>query len=146
MSIPANRAELEAELRKLVEAHARVADNVACVECERCEGCRESTFCRSSKRLHRCNYCVDCERCTSSTHCRQSRDLLSCNHCEACERCAQSSYLTQCFDCTSCTYCFACVGLVQKDFHILNVPYSRSEYFALVAKLRGAAARPGSGR
>jgi hypothetical protein len=33
------------------------------------------------------------------------------------------------------------VGLVKRDFHILNEPYDRQEYFRLVAKLargRGA--------
>lgn len=34
-----------------------------------------------------------------------------------------------------CTYCFGCVGLSNKDFHILNEPYARREYFAIVARL-----------
>jgi hypothetical protein len=37
--------------------------------------------------------------------------------------------------CTGCTYGFGCVGLAKRDFHILNVPYDRQTYFALVAKL-----------
>ena len=123
---PASRAEFDAELRKLIDAYQRGQENVGCVEC---------TFCRNGKRLFRCHYCVDCERCSSSTHCRQSRDLLACNHCERCERCSQSSYLVQCIDCTSCTYCFGCVGLVGKEFHVLNRPMSRSEYFSTVARL-----------
>jgi hypothetical protein len=53
----------------------------------------------------------------------------------------QSSYLVRCFDCTSSSYCYGCVGLVGKDFHILNEPYSRSEYFAITAKLKKATRR-----
>jgi hypothetical protein len=34
------------------------------------------------------------------------------------------------------------VGLVQKDFHILNKKYSRSEYFRIVAELRETLALP----
>ena len=60
---------------------------------------------------------------------------MSCSHCVASERCAQSSYLVRSVDCTGCTYCFGCVGLVRKDFHILNKPYDRSAYFALTARL-----------
>jgi hypothetical protein len=130
-----NKTEFDAELRRLVDAHQRAQDNVGCVECASCEGCRDCTFCKNGKRLTRCHYCVDCERCSASTHCRQSRDLLSCNHCDRCERCSQSSYLVQCFDCTGCTYCFGCVGLVGKEFHVLNQPMTRSEYFATIAKL-----------
>ena len=29
-----------------------------------------------------------------------------------------------------------CVGLVKKDFHILNVGYSRKEYFEILEKLK----------
>jgi hypothetical protein len=50
----------------------------------------------------------------------------------------QSSYLVKCFDCTSCTYLFGCVGLVGKDFHVLNRPYPRGEYFALTNRLKKA--------
>jgi len=39
-------------------------------------------------------------------------------------------------DCTGCTYCFGCVGLVRKDFHILNVGFNRQEYFQITQRLR----------
>ena len=42
----------------------------------------------------------------------------------------------RCTDCTSCTYCFGCVGLSKKDFHILNVGFSRQEYFELTKRLK----------
>jgi hypothetical protein len=42
----------------------------------------------------------------------------------------------RCTSCAECTYCFGCVGLVKRDFHILNVRYSRAEYFEITSKLR----------
>jgi hypothetical protein len=47
-----------------------------------------------------------------------------------------SAYLVRSVGCSGCTYCFGCVGLSRKDFHILNVPYERQEYFAKIAELR----------
>lgn len=37
--------------------------------------------------------------------------------------------------CADCTYCFGCVGLVKQEFCILNVPYSRQDYFETVKHL-----------
>ena len=37
--------------------------------------------------------------------------------------------------CSECTYCFGCVGLAKQDFHILNVKYTRAEYFRIVKSL-----------
>lgn len=140
------RAEFEARLRELVAAHDKRADNLRCVECVQCERCVDSTFCRASKLLVRCHYCTGCERCTDATHCTSSRDLLGANHCVACERCTRSSYLVRCSDMTDCTYCFGCVGLVKKDFHILNEPYDRSSYFAITSRLARELGLDGDGR
>jgi hypothetical protein len=129
-------AEFEAELRRLVRAAGEGADNTGSIEVIDCRRCVECTFCARSVGLYRCHYCTDSERLVSSTHCRSSRDLSQCNHCTDSERCMQSSYLVRCFDCTACSYCFGCVGLVGKDFHILNQPYSRSDYFATLARLQ----------
>lgn len=47
-------------------------------------------------------------------------------------RCA---YLVRSVSCSDCSYCFGCVGLRQADFHILNEPYERADYFAVVRRL-----------
>ena len=39
--------------------------------------------------------------------------------------CVNSSYL---IDCRNCMDCFGCVGLVSKQYHIFNQPYTREEY------------------
>lgn len=54
-----------------------------------------------------------------------------------CERCYGSKYCTLCFDCNNCTLaydlrgcsnCVMCVGLRNKQYHILNQPYSKEDY------------------
>ena len=129
------RIEFEAELRRLLSAHESGAENERSIECVGCQRCVDCTFCRASVALVRCHYCIDSQRCYDSIHCRASRELMSCNHCAFCERCVQSSYLYRSFDCAACNYCFGCVGLSGKDFHVLNQPYERSEYFALTSRL-----------
>lgn len=129
------RAEFEAALRRLREACEARTENERCVECHGCTACTDSTFCRGSRSLSRSHYCIDSERLTDCTHCRLSKDLSGCNHCVASERCRDSSYLYRSVGLIGCSYCFGCVDLVQKDFHILNRPYERRDYFALTARL-----------
>jgi hypothetical protein len=130
-----NKAEFEAELRKLLQSADTRTENERCVQCVGCERCIDCTFCKNSKGLSRCHYCVDSQRCADSTHCRLSRDLVGCNHCVASERCTQCKYVVRSIDCTECTYCFGCVGLNKKDFHILNKPYDRGTYFKITNQL-----------
>ena len=52
------------------------------------------------------------------------------------ENCTGSSYLVMCKSCSDSTYCFGCVGLMKKEFYILNVQYSKQEYFAIIKTLR----------
>ena len=125
----------EARLRELVQDMGRDHGNDSCVECERVSASSHSTFCRDSERLVRCHYCVRCSLCTDSSHCRGSRGLIGCQHCVECEGCSASSYLVRSTACTGCTYCFGCVGLSERDFHILNEPYGRKEYFEITKRL-----------
>ena len=131
-------SEFEERLRELIQRHAATTANVGCLACERCERCTDSTFlkdCRNVARSHYCSSCTDCTECTQST---ELVGCIACSHCERCERCVGSAYLVRCIDCSGCTYCFGCVGLSKKDFHILNEPYERQEYFAMVSELRRA--------
>jgi hypothetical protein len=125
----------EARYRALTADFARDRGNTGCVECERCHGCSESTFCKDSERLLRCHFCVRCQACTDSSHCRGCKGMIGCQHSVDCENCVSSSYLVRSAGLSGCTYCFGCVGLSNKDFHILNEPYPRREYFAIVSRL-----------
>ncbi|HVU04446.1 MAG TPA: hypothetical protein VHE30_21965 [Polyangiaceae bacterium] len=127
--------DFEEEFRALLRSLGDGASNEQCVECAGCRACQGSTFCRDSERLCRCHYCVRCSLCTDCSHCRFSRGLVACNHCIETETSVRCSYLVRCVSLTDCTYCFGCVGLSGKDFHLLNVPYDRSTYFEITARL-----------
>ena len=135
MSDGLDARSFESRYRELVQEFARDRGNTACVECERCQGCSHSTFCKDSERLLRCHFCVRCQNCTDSAHCRSSKGLIGCQHCIECDGCSSSSYLVRCTSLSGCTYCLGCVVLSSKDFHILNEPYSRKDYFAITRRL-----------
>ena len=135
MSSELSTTAFEAKYRELVASLGSRKDNEGCVECIACRSCTQCTFCRDSERMVRCHYCVRCALCIDSSHCRSSKSLTGCNHCNEAEACTQSSYLVLCVAMSQCTYCFGCAGLSGKDFHILNEPYGRTEYFAMLKRL-----------
>jgi hypothetical protein len=61
--------------------------------------------------------------------------LIGCQHCIECDSCSSSSYLVRSTALTRSSYCFGCVGLSSRDYHILNEPYDRSTYFAILRRL-----------
>jgi hypothetical protein len=129
-----NASEFEERFRLLSSALSQ-GGNEDCVECARCVSCSRCTFCRESERLVGSHYCVRCKSCTECSHCRNCTRLVGCHHCAWSDDCTQSRYLTRCVSLSNCNYCFGCVGLSGKDFHILNEPHSRQEYFKLTQEL-----------
>ncbi|MEM1031947.1 MAG: hypothetical protein AAF928_04510 [Myxococcota bacterium] len=129
--------EFERAFRALTRAHEGrgAAHNPGCVACLSVTRCRDCTFCKRSHELIRCHYCVDAERCIDCNHCHDGVDLVGCTHCVGSRRCSRSAYLERCVDCSECHYCFGCVGLDRAEFHVLNEPYERGAYFALVTRL-----------
>ena len=134
------KAEFEAALAALVAARpeGEAYESVSCVRSpgtmfsEDCEDCYRCLYCERLRACVACTHSSDCERCSSSSHCRHCRDCSGCN------------YVTWSVGCHECNYCFGCVGLVRKDFHILNVAYDRAEYFERVAALGRALGLKGS--
>ena len=114
---------------------AEQRDNFECFEVEESQGCSRSTFCMDCERCHRCNYADSCRECSDCTHIKRSIQCHRSTHLVSCSNCVESQYLVHCQDCADCTYCFGCVGLVGKEFHILNVPYDRKTYFEKIAEL-----------
>ena len=107
-----------------------------------CTRCTHCVFCRDCDRCYRCAYCQHCTDATNLTHCRE---CAACHHLAnsvQCHGCINSAYLLLCRDCAECHYCFGCVGLNRKDFHILNEPYSRADYFRIVNQLVNALSLP----
>jgi hypothetical protein len=135
---PMNAAEFERRFRDLLAEQANRTENIGCLACERCQRCADSTFLEDCRNVVRSNYCQRCVDCTECSHSSDCTGCLGCSHCETCERCTSSAYLVRCVGCSGCTYCFGCVGLSKKDFHILNEPYERQEWFKVVGELRRA--------
>ncbi len=133
-----SRREFEAELQRLLRRHAEAGENPGSFSCTGCRQCAGCMFCVDCQGCYRCTHCT---RCQDSSHCTHCEDCRSCHGCAYCVRstgCTGSSYLVLCQSCSDCTYCFGCVGLQKKDFHILNVKYTRTEYFRMVKALRAA--------
>jgi hypothetical protein len=49
--------------------------------------------------------------------------------------CSRTHFSYFCNYCNDCSYCFGCVGLEFKEYHVLNKPYSKEEYFYRVEQL-----------
>lgn len=104
-------------------------------DCVGCEGCRRCRFCAACRDCEDCTYCEECVECVSCTHAVRSVECDASSHLRDCRGCEDSRYLLLCVECVSCTYCLGCVGLEGQEFHVLNEPVSRSEYFKLVKAL-----------
>lgn len=130
------REEFLARYAEIERAYQRDRGNPGSFECRDCELCASCVFCERCTSCYRCNYCTSCVNCSQCNHCARCENCHLCAYSVESTSCTQSAYLTRCMSCSDCTYCFGCVGLVRKEFHILNEPYSRTDYFALVQKLR----------
>ena len=129
--------------RDFVEAYAKLQKGFAtddtnpmsygCVGSRRCAGCM---FCKDCEGCYRCSHCISCIECSNCVHCLQCESCHSSQHCVQSKLCTGSAYLYLCQNLSDCTYCFGCVGLAKKDFHILNEPYPRAQYFEIVKKLK----------
>ncbi|HCW31961.1 MAG: hypothetical protein UT55_C0049G0006 [Candidatus Peregrinibacteria bacterium GW2011_GWE2_39_6] len=88
---------------------------------------------------HRIFYCKDCVDCTLCNHCELCYGCVdcvksyNCNHCGYCEQAIDSDF---CFYCIGVQNCFGCVGLRQKQFYILNQPFTVEEYEKRIIELR----------
>ena len=131
-----NRAEFLSELSRLERWFKDEAPSIGCIGSSDVRASAACMFSHNLENSHRCTHCSDCVDCSDLSHstgcasCHASAYLAESRHC------THSAYLVRCVSCTECTYCFGCVGLSKKDFHILNQPYSRKEYFAVVEKLK----------
>jgi hypothetical protein len=136
------KEEFIGDYERLIADYVAGGGNEGCVQCNDCSGCTDCVFCERCVRCYRSRYSNDCAESQLLTHCEKCRDCRSLAYCQECRRCADSNYLVSCSYCFECDYCFGCVGLVKKDFHILNKKYSRGDYFREVAKLRKALGIP----
>ncbi len=123
------------ELARLERELGRGDENLASFQCDGCVRCASCMFCTDCADCYRCTHCDGCTRCTACSHCSTCERCHDNAYCRDCVRCQGSSYLGRCRDCVDCTYCYGCVGLIKKEFQILNVRYPRKEYFEITARL-----------
>jgi hypothetical protein len=124
------------ELSHLTQSFASDEGNPGSYACTGCVRCANCMFCEECEACYASTHCIRCELCNNCSHCVDSKSLHGCAYCVQSENCTASAYVVYSRNLSDCTYCFGCVGLSKKDFHILNVPFARQEYFELVARLK----------
>lgn len=136
--IPTSRAAFEQQLKALTQVASYATENPGSYKSNDCERCFDCMFTTGSVQCYQCTYCTDCRTSTNCTHCKSCTDCHTCNYCARSERLAGCSYVILSSDCYDCVFCFGCVGLVKKEFHILNRPFRRDEYFRIVTDLKAS--------
>ena len=136
--IPLKASEFEAKLRKLTSEFARSIDNLGSYRSDECARCFDCMFTTGSTDCYKCTYCHRCQKCTACTHCRECVNVHGSTYSVRSTDVASSSYVVMSQNCYECVFCFGCVGLVKKEFHILNQPFKRDEYFKIISELETA--------
>ena len=141
-SIPLAKRDFESALAALSKEAQRSAVNPGSYRSEGCTRCFDCMFTTSSVDCIKCTYCNDCQGCSDCTHCTRCINCHGSSYCVDAQNCYKSSYVILSSNCYECLFCFGCVGLVKKEFHILNQPFPRKTYFKLVAELKQAFGLP----
>jgi hypothetical protein len=130
-----SRRAFEQERQRLLREFERSDENPGSISCTGCRQCVSCMFCSGCEECYRCTHSHGCRDSSHLTHCRDCTGCHDCAYCVGSENCTRSSYVILSRSLSDCTYCFGCVGLAKKDFHILNVPYGRTEYFRITRAL-----------
>ncbi|MFH0806740.1 MAG: hypothetical protein V1885_03395 [Candidatus Brennerbacteria bacterium] len=85
--------------------------------------CYRAFYCKNSIDL---TYCFNTEHSYDCLHCFNGYGLKYSFNCRAC---INSAFL---YDCRNCTDCFMCWNLRNKQYHILNQPYSKEDYLVKI--------------
>ncbi len=125
-------------MRSVPHPHQSGVKNVNCDWCDDVWSSRECYLCRSLFECEYLNYGYRTVRCKNSvdlTYCSDTAFSYDCLYCFNCYKirhsfdardCLESMFL---FDCRNCSNCFMCWNLRNKQYHILNQPYAKEEYF-----------------
>jgi len=92
------------------------------IESSNNENCLYCYWIQKSKDLVDCSFCSECELCYECDNCNISYEL---HYSKNCTNCSQSKYLV---NCSGVNNCLGCVNLVNKQYYILNQPYSPEDY------------------
>ncbi len=85
---------------------------------------KHSQNCVDCSFVHECELCYECVDCYASYNLRFSENCTNCSDC---------AFLK---NCSGCRQCFFCSNLAQKEYHIFNKPYSKSEYEQLLESMQ----------
>ena len=130
------KREFLEQYQRLAKLYTADPGNPGSYACEGCERCANCMFCKDCDSCYQCTHCTRCELCNNCSHCTDCKQCHNCAYCVQSENCTGSAYLVLCRNMSDSNYCFGSVGLSKKDFHILNVPFPRTEYFKQVKRLR----------
>lgn len=140
--------QIHAEVEKLREKHPHVA-----LHMPRSEDCFgdyvfDSKNSYNAFKVHELDDCINCSSCKSLQDCVDCDMTLNsqllyeavednwnynCNFIYWSANLRDSEYMMYCFNCEDC---FGCFNLKRKQFHILNKPYSKEDYFKTVAAIK----------
>lgn len=95
-----------------------------------CEGCM---YCNMA---YRDLDCVDCDHTHDSSYCYDCTNCYNCYQVQHCYMCFNTADCEYVFNLRGCKNCFLSHNLQQKEFYILNKPYTRDSYFAEVERLK----------
>lgn len=107
--------------------------------------CKNSFQCYDSFLLEDCFYVIEANAnkdCCDLTVCFESEACYQCLHSPMNYNCNFGLHIDQCSDSEFIAYsknlknCFGCVYLENKEYHILNKPYSPEEYAQKVAEIK----------
>jgi len=94
-----------------------------------CEDLLYSYRILNSKDCMDLTYCYDMEQSYECTYCFKGYHL---KFALECRDCSDSWFL---YNCRGCRHCFMCWNLRNKEYHILNKPYTKEEYEAKIRSL-----------
>ncbi|OGQ90284.1 MAG: hypothetical protein A2289_20225 [Deltaproteobacteria bacterium RIFOXYA12_FULL_58_15] len=134
--IGVNRIEFLAEFQGLARRYEDDAPSTGCINSTNVMSCAACMFSENLRNCYKCTHCKDSSNCSNLSHSSGCQSCHASAYLTDSRFCTGSAYLVNCVSCSDCTYCLGCVGLVKKDFHVLNVPYSRKEYFATLKQLK----------
>ncbi|KKU78856.1 MAG: hypothetical protein UY05_C0046G0001 [Candidatus Peregrinibacteria bacterium GW2011_GWA2_47_7] len=120
------------------QAEACIGDYIGrSKNCFNCFNIHESEDCMYMQDCWRTVDSLDMTFSDGSTLCYDSFSIgLGSYNCNFSNYIRSSRDLEYCELCFNCKDCFGCIGLKDKQYHILNQPLSREEYFAKVAELK----------
>jgi len=110
---------------------------------ENCPFVNATGFCKDCHMIfasgynEECFYSINLERSESTMNASIAYDCTLCNEITSCRDCYNVDYSVYClncsdsqflYDCRRCKNCFLCVGLVGKEYCILNKQYSKEDY------------------